>query len=52
MVAGRYKHLSLEDRKTIEALLYQSVIKLKQREVYPEPAAQAFRPSTVLSITS
>ena len=30
MVAGRYKHLSLEDRKTIEALLNQSVIKLKQ----------------------
>ena len=52
MVAGRYKHLSLEDRKTIEALLNQSVIKLKQREVYPEPAAQAFRPSTVLSITA
>ena len=52
MVAGRYKHLSLEDRKTIEALLNQSVIKLKQREVYPEPAAPALQPSTVLSVTA
>ena len=50
--AVRYKHLSLKGRKTIEALLNQSVIKLKQREVYPEPAAQAFQPSTVLSITA
>lgn len=30
MVAGRYKHLSLKGRKTIEALLNQSVIKLRQ----------------------
>ena len=30
MVAGRYKHLSLEEHKSIEVLLNHSDIKLKQ----------------------